>query len=646
MKLNKAGLPQIYNVLVSSTSDSPTTSKNEIKLTISKVRQAMLILLQHNCLFVDPYEVSSTEPIAIGQNKKPMMPGSTYSLDTEMIINRLRFPLVLQNINKSYGFLATLIAEEILFHGKLRMSDILTEVMNNVNAIVHSVANNKLKSNHANKFLSKDATKTSISSLATDDDLKHLCDLQESNTLKTVLVEKFIALREGNWILKSTIQNSISLVTSELGTEGVHRRGGDSWFLHKNLEAPAPGRLYNRSRGLKDIFSPTTATNTKKIPLSIKSKKSDIVVVNDDMTVQLTGSNAVITSNTVNASNKRTMVGMNIDVNESIVTTNKRARATPTATPATTATSTTPAAVMASDIDFDTVWAINFNTLFLIERKDLCIQSALERVGKIGSEIISALFSPSNMFSTDAFLMTIDSVDSTIKMTVAQITSEVNYCRQKATTTTTNAAASTLSIVDRNTIRATVEVLCTDNAKFLIKDPLSTTEQYSVNIRGIIDFLRQQSLYKIISDRHQPYSNRIVQLLLAKRYLEQQAISDMIIAPPRDTRLHIYELFKNGWIDVHEVCKKTDYSPSSTQYYWFTTQAQLMTTLLDNLYTSAFNVKLRRQIEYGKVENSLEFSVIESEDLRLKFECYQKVLSRLDSAVFKIDKTLQLCSRF
>lgn len=307
-------------------------------------------------------------------------------------------------------------------------------------------------------------------------------------------------------------------------------------------------------------------------------------------------------------------------------------------------TTTTTAAGAVSGFESDSIWTINFNTLFLLERQDVCIQCAFDRVGALGADILHVLFSPSKTLVMNNN-QACDSVDSTIKLTFIQITSEVNLYRQspsynsKSLTTTGSP-----EVVDRLLIKSTVEKMCVDNPQFLVKDLFF--DQYSVNIRSIIDYIRQQTLNKVLADRYHPYASRIVQLLLSKRYLEQQSISDMVIAPPRDVRLRIYELYKHGWIDLHEVCKKTDFSPASTQFFWFTTQAQIMTTLLESLYISIFNVKVRRQCEFEKGENLLEFSENGRAELQQQIKVFQGVMRRLDSSMYKIDKTLILCSRF
>lgn len=684
-KLNKAPLPQIYSVLMSSQPKAPHTpsgtnsSNDSTKLTISKVRQAMLVLLQHNCLFVDPPEVSLTEPVAIGQTtKKPLSPGSTYSLDSEMIINRLRFPAAIQNIYKTLRILAALVASEVLFNGKLRLTDILSEVFTRVEYKVKSIDNSHVaaSSSHYTKRVS---TSCDILTLASDSDLQHLCTLYRSDKLKAAILEKFTELFESRWVINVLPPNShaqinsagIDTSSSGIGSanEGVHRRGGDSWFQHKNLEAPAAGKTYNRSRGLKDIFATSTqsSSTTKKSAtlINIRPAEENNLFRDAEFDPQINADSQVKAT----ATSTRKRGATSSATSESASKSSKRGRPAATSTTTSTASaavsnssahdksvslcfSSSSALVLPTnsvsinadisatieDFDLDSVWTINFNTFFLFERRELCIQAALERIGKLGSEIVSVLFSPSKTLLIDSS-STADSIDGTIKLSILQLTSEVNNIRQIS-----NSAS--LSIVDRQSIKASVEALCTDNAKFLIKDPFSSSEQYSVNIRGIIGYLRQQAINKVVSDRHHPYASRIVQLLSTKRYLEQQAISDMIVAPPRDTRHRIYELYRNGWIDVHEVCKKTDFSPSSTQYYWYTTQAHLMTNLLENLYISLVNVKLRRQVEVENMDDSIEYSAQETQELAEQLAIQQKVLTRLDSAIFKIDKTLQLCSRF
>jgi hypothetical protein len=74
----------------------------------------------------------------------------------------------------------------------------------------------------------------------------------------------------------------------------------------------------------------------------------------------------------------------------------------------------------------------------------------------------------------------------------------------------------------------------------------SSSEQahFRVNMEAIIAALQRKTVHSLAVERFGLISGRIVELLQRKRHLEQQAISDMIIAPVKETRERLYRLYK------------------------------------------------------------------------------------------------------
>ena len=67
---------------------------------------------------------------------------------------------------------------------------------------------------------------------------------------------------------------------------------------------------------------------------------------------------------------------------------------------------------------------------------------------------------------------------------------------------------------------------------------------------------------------------RIFRLLLLKRQLEQKQIAEMAMIPVKDTRELLYKLVKVEFVQLQEVARTADHSPSRTFYLWRVRRAQ------------------------------------------------------------------------
>lgn len=98
-----------------------TQSKSGLVIKPTQVRDALLILLQHNCLRLEPdtsVEVTDGEASVFW-----------YRIDLDMVINRLRFPKFIAVVDNLYGNLAVQLAEELIFHGRLRFDQVVDDVL-------------------------------------------------------------------------------------------------------------------------------------------------------------------------------------------------------------------------------------------------------------------------------------------------------------------------------------------------------------------------------------------------------------------------------------------------------------------------------------------------------------------------------------
>ena len=72
----------------------------------------------------------------------------------------------------------------------------------------------------------------------------------------------------------------------------------------------------------------------------------------------------------------------------------------------------------------------------------------------------------------------------------------------------------------------------------------------------------------VVRERFGEPACRIFRLVLLKRQLEQKQIADEAMLPVKDTRELLYKLFKVEFVQLQEVARTADHSPSRTFYLW------------------------------------------------------------------------------
>jgi len=201
--------------------------------------------------------------------------------------------------------------------------------------------------------------------------------------------------------------------------------------------------------------------------------------------------------------------------------------------------------------------------------------------------------------------------------------------------------------LDQPTLRKLMELMRCDAAAMIAKVPLSEDVTggplYMVNMESILQVLRNRTVHSIVTEKLGIQSARIIELLLKKKYLDQQKVADLAILPARDARLRLYQLYKNKWVDYLEVSKKLDFQSSSTMYFWFVDPVKLRGSVLESMYKALYNLRVRRQFEFDQGRELVEFanSITDASEAE-KFDKLAKSLDRLDRAVVRVDETIMM----
>lgn len=77
-----------------------------VRLSRERIKHALIVLLQHNCLIVDVHEIDAHY---------------SYNLDADMVICRIRYPKLVQLVHSLFGEVGEAIIEEVLLFGRIQL---------------------------------------------------------------------------------------------------------------------------------------------------------------------------------------------------------------------------------------------------------------------------------------------------------------------------------------------------------------------------------------------------------------------------------------------------------------------------------------------------------------------------------------------
>jgi hypothetical protein len=200
--------------------------------------------------------------------------------------------------------------------------------------------------------------------------------------------------------------------------------------------------------------------------------------------------------------------------------------------------------------------------------------------------------------------------------------------------------------IKMQTLITLIDTLEKDAMGIVSKDPLDATK-YIVNMEVVITNLKKKMKHSIAIEKFGKLSGRIVELLERNSFLDQQAIGEMAIIPAREARERLYCLYREKWVDYVEVCKRTDYSPASTFYFWYLDKAKLGKALQESIYESLYKLRLRGVFEIEKDKSTVDITKApDNAKEAMKIARLAGIINRLDQALLQIDYSLMLLKDF
>ncbi|KAF9363954.1 RNA polymerase III subunit C82 [Mortierella sp. NVP85] len=144
-----------------------------------------------------------------------------------------------------------------------------------------------------------------------------------------------------------------------------------------------------------------------------------------------------------------------------------------------------------------------------------------------------------------------------------------------------------------------IEILESDLMRILRRDA-GRSGQYIVHLKAATKILKRTLIQDIVSSRFgMPYV-RIMNMLLEKGKLEEKQISRFSMMPVKDVREKLTTLCTFGVLNLQEVPKTTDRTPSRTFYLWEVLLDRASDAMVNRLYHTMANLRQRRFVEKAR----------------------------------------------
>ncbi|KAG0013398.1 RNA polymerase III subunit C82 [Podila clonocystis] len=144
-----------------------------------------------------------------------------------------------------------------------------------------------------------------------------------------------------------------------------------------------------------------------------------------------------------------------------------------------------------------------------------------------------------------------------------------------------------------------IDILEADLMQILKKDG-GRTGQYVINLKTASKIMKKNLIQTVISSRFGSPYVRIMNMLLDKGKLEEKMISKFSMMPVKDVREKLTTLCTFGVLNLQEVPKSQDRTPSRTFYLWEVILTRAADALVDRLYHTMGNLRQRRFVEKAK----------------------------------------------
>jgi hypothetical protein len=515
---------------------------------------------------------SSKQQLTQGKKNAVSLASASFSFNMTAVLNRLRVPRALEIVHESHGEAGMWVLENLVLHGRADMSQVARDVASRL-ALQHKLAQEE-----------KGSTEASIEYGAFE--LQAL-EVAQRMAGDRILAPAAAARKEGRGAFST--QGS-AILDSLVGNDAPSKKGAGkkaSVGVSSSVTAVA---LPDRKRR-KVVHEPAAASpgDANALPLEMR------LLLGTGSNSSSSGSNAVPVGEEIAArvgARGRAVARM--------------AAATAAAGGGTTASSGTGAPM--APVSFTpgrpegvagkgskTLWCINWDHLARIQRNRFIIDLVSQRMGALAGTVVKIILRNSLPQELTPCRQTLHSMAMTTAEIAAAIVQELGP-----------------SSFPLNSLPKLLELMRCDKVSVLTRSAASDVTAgssgltYAVNVQDLIKYFKHRTINSIICERFGEVSGRVFELLLQTRFLDQQRIGDLVIAPSREVRKQMYEMYKYHLIDYVDISKRGDFNTMSTLFLWYVNPAKAHASLMDYLYQALLNVRVRRDFECEQRRDVME----------------------------------------
>jgi hypothetical protein len=519
-----------------------SSQRQEKKLSVNQVREAMVILLHHNCLLAEINPLQEDE-MEVSASERINEAGLIYSIDEEMVLNRLYIPLALQMVNRSFGKLSSAIVGEVIVGSRVKFDDILREL--------------QPKQNSSDVQWSDMQIETAFRSLVARRILIQLPELDVTRRAKA----------------------KESRAVAMFASLGAQRKG-----VTNDQSATAAASTAKVTK---------TSTKRKRGPAKIEEDHVAQDELPLEITMMLENDRKAAAAASASSSFETTAKSPTIAIATTIVPDNRSGKlhsrksvSSSSIEPVNTSQLVLPPEPVFKSLHSHSsqLWTLNWDQIVREERHDLCTRIVTARMEKASGDIIRAMLEAS--MATESS----QRQASSSSMTIQEIYDKIKPSKSSG-------ISQQKTPFDLPIIKKFLDILRQDALGIVDRESSAEHSEadmrYSVNMEALIAYAKRSAILDIASTRYDTQSGRIIALLQHRKFLEQQELADLVILPARDVRERLYRLYKDKWVEFYEMSKRNDFNPSSTFYFWYVDHRRLDDAILNNMYKTMLNLRMR-----------------------------------------------------
>lgn len=198
-------------------------------------------------------------------------------------------------------------------------------------------------------------------------------------------------------------------------------------------------------------------------------------------------------------------------------------------------------------------------------------------------------------------------------------------------------------------VRNHLQLLAEDSRKFLTKCGTRGFGEWKVDFAALAKHLKSVELGNIISQRFEPLGARLVRILKDKGKLDEKQLTTIGLVKQKDVRTKLVELQMAGFVDIQEVPRDINRTPSRTIFLWWFDDERVTALVLDSIYKAMSRCLQVLAVEKQKMAETIalsertdvqegEASLTQSQmnllaDLRAKEQTLLCEIGRLDKLV-------------